>query len=200
MYISSIVLSSSSKARERILRAAGLGVIVDPSSLDEDAAKGSLAAEGWTISDSAKVLAAMKAVRVSQRHPNHLVVGADQILECEGVAINKPKSFSEAAEQLWALSGRTHRLVTAAVVVEAGKPVWQHVEDAKLTVRQLSKEFINSYIHAVGEDVLQCVGAYQIEGLGSQLFSRIQGDFFTIQGLPLLPLLGFLRERGVIPV
>ena len=127
-----------------------------------------------------------------------LVIGADQMLECEGVWFDKPESLAEAADHLAKLGGRSHTLISCACVVRDGARLWHHIDRARLTMRPLSQAFIASYIEQVGEAALTSVGAYQLEGHGAQLFSKIEGDYFTILGLPLLPLLDFLRHHGVI--
>ena len=126
------------------------------------------------------------------------MIGADQILECDGAWFDKPRSMSEARSHLLALRGRTHRLATAACVVRDGQRIWHHVSVPALTMRAFSDAFLDSYLERCGDDLLSSVGAYRLEGAGAQLFARIRGDFFTILGLPLLELLGFLREHGVV--
>ena len=147
----------------------------------------------------AEALAELKAQRVTRRHPGALVIGADQMLECEGTWFDKPADRAAARAQLEALSGRVHRLVTCAVVVLDGERLWHRTESATMTMRRLSPEFLDRYLDTAGNEVLSSVGAYQLEGLGAQLFARVEGDFFTVLGLPLLPLLDFLRVRGVLP-
>ena len=142
-------------------------------------------------------MALAKAEAVSPRHSNALVIGADQILECAGTWFDKPPDAEAAARQLGSLCGRTHRLVSAVCVVRDGQRLWQLVEAAHLTMRPLSEAAIAAYLEKAGLQALHSVGAYQLEGLGAQLFSEIEGDFFTILGLPLLPLLVFLREHGI---
>ena len=139
----------------------------------------------------------MKAIKISQRVPG-LVIGGDQMLALDNEAFDKPKDLSAAADHLRKLSGKAHTLETAIVVCENGEPVWRHLARPRLTMRPLTEEFIEDYVERVGEPLLSTVGAYQLEGLGAQLFNKIEGDYFSILGLPLLPLLDYLRIRGVI--
>lgn len=195
----SLVLASRSRARRRMLCAAGVPCSVDAADVDEGEIKASLRADGGGPEDCAEVLAELKATRVSPRHPGSLVLGADQMLACEDTWFDKPRDRTEAAAQLRALSGRTHQLIACAVIVHDGTRIWHQLDRAALTVRELSDGFVDAYLDSLGEDALQSVGAYQLEGLGAQLFSRVQGDYFTVLGLPLLPLLEFLRNREVVP-
>jgi septum formation protein len=174
-------------------------ILVDPARIDETQAKRSLAAEHAGPDETAETLAELKALAVSRRHPGALVLGADQLLDCDGLRFDKPGDLAQARTQLRALAGRTHSLVSAAVVVRDGRRLWHAVDRARLTMRPLGDGFIESYLAAAGPAVLGSVGAYQLEGLGAQLFRRIEGDYFTILGLPLLPLLDFLRGHGVVP-
>lgn len=182
-----------------MLRAAGVAVEIDPARIDESEVKRSLGAENATTAAIAETLAELKAVAVSRRHPGRLVLGADQMLDCEGMRFDKPADRAAARDQLLRLGGRRHELVSAAVAVRDGERLWHHVDHARLTMRSLSAEFVDAYLDRAGEAALQSVGAYQLEGLGAQLFRKIEGDYFTILGLPLLPLLEFLRGHGVVP-
>jgi septum formation protein len=193
-----LVLASASSSRRQLLAAAGVPVEVEAPRIDEEGVKDTLRAEGAVAEQAAETLAELKAQRISSRRPEALVVGADQMLECGGVWFDKPPDRSHAAGHLRALSGREHRLVCAVCVVHGGARIWHHLDRARLVMRPLSDDFIEAYLDAAGESVLSTVGAYRLEGLGAQLFSRIEGDHFTILGLPLLPLLGFLRDRGVL--
>jgi septum formation protein len=194
-----VVLASGSAARAEMLGRAGLAVRRHPAAVDEAEIKASCRAAGMEAGEVAEALAELKAMRVSPRYPGALVIGADQMLDCEGRWFDKPEDPDAARAQLAALSGRTHRLVTCAVVVRDGQRLWHHLDAAELTMRTLSPGFVDRYLAEAGEAVLTTVGAYQLEGLGAQLFSRVRGDFFTILGLPLLPLLGFLRVHGAVP-
>ena len=194
----SLVLASASPTRAMLLRNAGLAVTIDPAAVDEDAAKESLRAAGAGPAAAATSLAELKARKVSLRHPGALVLGADQLLDCDGTWFDKPEDLVAARRQLLALRGRRHVLYSAAVAVEDGLRLWHHVGDAGLTMRPFSDRFLDDYIDRAGSDLLGSVGAYRLEGLGVQLFAAIAGDHFTILGLPLLALLDFLRGRRVL--
>ncbi len=196
--IPTVVLASGSRTRAEMLERAGVRVTLAPAAVDEEEIKLAARAEGAPVEDVAEALAELKAQRVTRRHPGALVIGADQMLECEGRWFDKPTDRAAARAQLQELRGRTHRLVSCAVVVRDGERLWHHVDRARLTMRPFSDAFLDSYLDGAGDDVLHSVGAYHLEGLGAQLFHRVDGDFFTILGLPLLPLLGFLRVHGVI--
>jgi septum formation protein len=196
-----IILASTSRARLAMLRAAGVSVEPVPARIDESAIKQAMLAEGAPPRDIADALAEMKAMRVSSRVEamqggDTLVLGADQVLVTGGVIFDKPRDRAEARAQLRGLSGATHELLSAAVICEGGRPVWRHIGRAQLVMRTFTDAFLDDYLDRVGEDVLETVGGYQLEGLGAQLFSRVQGDYFTVLGLPLLEVLGFLRARG----
>lgn len=196
-----LILASASPARARLLRAAGVPVDQRPAAVDEAAVKEALQAERTPPDDGAVTLAVLKAARVAaQAPPDALVIGADQVLTCEGRWYDKPGSRSEARNQLCSLAGRRHELWTAAVVFQGEERLWHHVAEGRLWMRPLSDAFIDVYLGAAGEAVLNSVGAYHLEGPGAQLFARVQGDAFAIQGLPLLQLLEFLRVRGALPV
>nr|WP_247883190.1 Maf family protein [Azospirillum brasilense] len=181
-----------------MLERAGVRITLAPAAVDEEEIKLAARAEGAPVEDVAEALAELKAQRVTRKHPGALVIGADQMLECEGCWFDKPADRDAARAQLQELRGKTHRLVSCAVVIRDGERLWHHVDRARLTMRPFSDAFLESYLNAAGDDVLGSVGAYHLEGLGAQLFHRVDGDFFTILGLPLLPLLGFLRVHGVI--
>ena len=198
--MTALVLASASKARSLMLRSAGVEFSVRPAYVDEGAIKEGMLAECAPPEDAAQALADLKAMRVSPDHIDTLVIGADQILECEGVWFDKPNSLEDAQNQLLALSGRTHHLHTAASVVKEGTVIWRQATNASLTMRALTTSFIINYLEAERDKVCQSVGAYQVEGRGAQLFVDLRGDFFSILGLPLLPLLGFLRNHDVVPV
>lgn len=194
-----LVLASSSEARARLLRAAGLDFAVEPARIDEEEVKRALLGEGAAPVEIAETLAELKATTVSRRRPAALVVGVDQVLSCEGRLFDKPADLEVAGRQLEALQGRRHELPTAAVAVRDGVRLWHCREIPRLVMRPLGPAFIEAYLARVGDAVLGSVGAYHVEGLGIQLFQRIEGDLFAIQGLPLLPLLAFLREHGLVP-
>lgn len=197
--VPAVILASGSATRAALLAAAGLPVAQEVPGVDEAEVKAALKAEGASAASAAESLAELKAVKVSRRHAGALVIGSDQMLDCEGRWFDKPRTRAEARAQLEALSGRRHHLVTSVVVARDGTRLWHHNAAATLTVRRLEPDFIDRYLDAVGDDALASVGAYQLEGLGVQLFARIDGDHFTILGLPLLPLLDFLRTHGVVP-
>lgn len=192
-----VILASGSASRRALLAGAGVEAISIKPNVDEDAAKAAMRADGLSVRDQAMQLAEMKAVKVSQTTPG-LVIGGDQMLNLDGVAFDKPADLEAAKDHLRKLSGRSHRLETAIVVAENGQPVWRQLARPKLTVRTLSEEFIIDYVAACGDALLSTVGAYQLEGRGSQIFTQIEGDYFSILGLPLLPLLDYFRVRGVL--
>jgi septum formation protein len=192
-----LVLASLSATRRDMLTAAGVAFEVQGAPIDEEAAKESLRAEGLGARDLADALAELKARRVSAKRPGAIVLGCDQTLELDdGTMLDKPGN--RLAEQLRTLSGRTHRLHSAVVACENGVGVWRQIETVKLVVRPLGETFIADYVAREGQSVSGCVGGYRIEGCGAQLFSRIDGSHFAILGLPLLPLLDWLRMRGLL--
>jgi len=193
-----LVLASGSETRAAMLRSAGLLFSVDCPAVDEDETKLSLRAAKAPAAAIAETLAELKAIRVSARHAGAYIVGADQVLDCDGEIFDKPRNAAEAFGQLKRLQGRSHQLISAAVVVRDRQRLWHHIDRATLTMRPCSDDFLQRYLQVMGDAALTSVGAYQIEGLGVQLFSEIRGDYFTILGLPLLPLLGFLRESGIV--
>lgn len=193
-----IVLASASATRRSLLEQAGVPFVVDTAAVDEAAVKGAMRQETANPARVAEVLAELKATRVSSRHPGAIVIGADQMLDCEGAWFDKPESVEAARVQLLALRGRSHRLTSSVVAVRDGTRLWHHTEAAKLTMRQFSDAFLDQYLAAAGAAATTSVGAYQLESLGAQLFMTVEGDHFTILGLPLLPLLDFLRENGVL--
>ena len=193
-----IILASGSKTRADLLRGVGLDITIVPANVDEDAVKDSLRAEGATADRVAEALSDLKALKISHRFPDALVIGADQTLDCNGVWFDKPVDMDHVSGHLQALSGQKHSLFAGVSVMKDGQRLWGLVEPAHLTMRRLTPDFIDRYCQAVGEDALGSVGGYRLEGLGAQLFSRVEGDYFTILGLPLLPLLGFLRQNGAI--
>ncbi|WP_310474273.1 nucleoside triphosphate pyrophosphatase [Sandarakinorhabdus sp.] len=194
-----LVLASQSAARRAMLNAAGVMHEALPAHVDEDAITAGLVVEQASPERIADALAEVKALKISRQHPGALVLGADTVVvTADGSMIAKPETRSRAQAQLQQLSGTTHRLISAAVICEAGKPVWRSAAAAKLTMRPLSDAFVSAYLDEEGDAVLGCVGCYRIEGLGAQLFSRIEGDQFVIRGLPLLAVLDYLRVRGVL--
>jgi septum formation protein len=194
-----LILASSSKIRAQLLEAAGLAFIVEPPGLDESVMRQAVGGERLlSPSDVAEVLARAKAEAVSDLARTAYVVGADQVLSFGDVILSKPDSMETARRQLLDLRGKSHKLHTSVALATNGATVWAETQVATLTMRKLSPEFIGRYLAAAGEEVLNSVGAYQIESFGIQLFDKIDGDYFTILGLPLLPLLAALRREGVI--
>jgi septum formation protein len=193
-----VVLASASRWRLELLQRAGLNLRAEAARIDESEVKNSLRAEHATAAAAAETLAELKANKISRQAPDALVIGADQILECEGHWFDKPPDRTGAANHLRALRGRTHALETAVCVVRDGVRIWHQRETPRLTVRPLDDTFIESYLEAAGPEILETVGAYRLDDIGVQLFTKVSGDYFTILGLPLLPLLGFLREHGVL--
>ncbi|MGE0700233.1 MAG: Maf family protein [Hyphomicrobiaceae bacterium] len=195
-----LILASQSQSRRRMLTAAGLVFDAIPSSVDEPKLRQALEANGTPVGPEAiaRTLAAAKAEEVSRAHPEALVIGGDQVLALGKRLLEKPPSIEAARRQLMELRGRMHDLVSAVVLAEAGHVVWSHAETATLTMRLFSLAFLDSYLAQAGTEVCSSVGANQLEGLGAQLFERIEGDYFTILGLPLVSLLGELRNREVL--
>ena len=198
-----IVLASQSASRRALLTAAQVSFEALSPGVDEDAAKAALRADGLDARALADALAELKALKVSRRVPGALVLGYDQTLSISdgaerGEMIDKAIDRADAERILRQLSGRVHHLHSAAVIVLNGEPIWRHVERVRMTVRPLSENFITAYLDSDWDECRWCVGCYRIEGPGAQLFSQIEGSQFAIQGLPLLPLLDFLRVRGVL--
>ena len=194
-----LILASQSASRRAMLTAAGAGHEAIAAHVDESAVKDALLAEGQTPRAIADALAELKAVKISQGQPSALVIGSDSMVSVNGRLFDKPESREAAATHLRVFSGQVMLLTSAVVVAEGGQPVWRHVDQAKLMVRPLSEAFIADYLDAEWPAIASCVGCFRIEGPGVQLFSRLDGDHFTILGMPLLPLLGYLRVRGAMP-
>ncbi|MEL7028719.1 MAG: nucleoside triphosphate pyrophosphatase [Pseudomonadota bacterium] len=192
-----ICLASGSRARAELLRGAGLNISVRPSGVDEDFLKAQMAAQGSPLGDTALRLSEAKALRVAEEMPG-LVIGADQIIGLDGRRFDKPTSVEEARENLTALRGRVHTLFTAACVVSGKEILWRTLATPQVSMRSWSPAALDAHIAAEGEDVCATVGGYKLEGRGVQLIEAVRGDYFAILGLPLLELLGFLRERGLI--
>ncbi|MCZ7909542.1 Maf-like protein [Agrobacterium leguminum] len=193
-----LILASSSASRQMLMRNAGLTFSAIPADIDERALDEQLERDGASPEEVALELAQAKALAVSALYPEALVLGCDQTMALGARVYHKPKTMAEAEAHLLSLSGKVHRLNSAAVLVRHGEVVWQIVSSAELTVRTLSAEFVSRHLQRVGEKALSSVGAYQLEGEGIQLFTSIEGDYFTILGLPLLPLLSKLRDMDVI--
>ncbi|MGR3494494.1 Maf family protein [Citreimonas sp.] len=196
---SDLILASGSEIRRRMLESAGLTLRIDSPRVDEESIREAMAAESASPRDTADTLAEAKASKVAARHPEARVLGCDQVLDLDREVLSKPSTRDEAADQLRRLRGKTHRLLSAAVLFEGAEPVWRHVGTARLTMRPVSDTFIDAYLDRNWPAVGDSVGAYKIEEEGVRLFAHLQGDLFTIQGLPLLEFLNFLTDRGSIP-
>lgn len=194
-----MILASTSPTRLAMLRAAGLDPTPIAPRVDEATIRDALVAEGAHPRDIADALAEMKARKVAEKHPTDLVLGCDQVLALDRQTFAKPETPDDARAQLRALRGKTHKLLSALVVYENAEPVWRFVGEARLTMHDLSDTYLNDYVHRNWDSIRHSVGGYKIEEEGVRLFSAITGDHFTILGLPLLPLLAYLRNRGMIP-
>jgi septum formation protein len=193
-----IILASKSRSRAAVLAAAGVAFEAVGSDVDEAAAKEELLARGASPRQIAKALAALKAEAVSRARPEALVIGADQTLDLDGALVDRAATLEEGCARLQALRGRRHILHAALVLAEAGRIVWRWIESPALSLRDVSDSFLASYVRRNREAVLGSVGGYHLEGEGAQLFERVEGDYFAILGLPLLPLLAELRRRGAL--
>lgn len=194
-----LLLASASPIRLHLLKAAGLQVTALPARIDEDSLRAALEAEAASPRDIADALAEMKAQKLADKHPTALVLGCDQVLDFSGRAWGKPETIDAARTQLRTLRGKTHRLHSAIVLCDAGQPVWRHIGEARLTMRDFSDSFLDDYLARNWESIRSAVGCYKLEEEGVRLFSAIEGDYFTILGLPLVPLLGYLAQREFIP-
>lgn len=193
-----LILASQSGSRQAMLAAAGVPFQAQPAHADEAALKAAMT--GAAPRDLADALAELKALKVSARMPGALVLGSDSLAVLDdGTVLDKPTSREDARDHLSRMSGRRHDLVSAAVMAENGRAVWRHVEAARMFVRPLSVDFIEAYLDAEWPAIAACVGCYRVEGPGVQLFSRIEGSQFTVLGMPLLPVLSYLRERRILP-
>jgi septum formation protein len=194
-----LILASASLARASMLRAAGVEIEIVPARVDESELKLSLKSQGADPETAAIALAELKAIQVSRSKPGRLVLGADQMLDCDGHWFDKPESRAGARDQLQTLRDKTHRLTSAAVLARDGQRIWHNAGAAELTMRGFTDAFLDLYLDQAGDTVLGSVGAYQLEGLGGQMFKKIDGDFFIILGLPLLAVLDILREQNMLP-
>jgi len=192
-----LILASTSSARRQLLADAGIVFDIEASGVDEEEVKRSLAAERSTPQSVAETLAELKALRVSAKHPQAMVIGADQTLACNGRLFDKPASIEAARKQLMFLRGQTHELFSSVVVVRGGARIWHWNERARLTMHSFTEAFLDAYLARAGDTVTTSVGAYRLESYGAHLFNRVDGDYFTILGLPLLPLLTFLNGHGI---
>ena len=195
----SVILASGSEIRQQLLLGAGVAIKVETSPVDEPSIMAALLQENAKPRDIADTLAEYKGRRVAIKNPDKIVISADQVLVCEGQVYSKPDTQEQAMTQLQQLRGKGHQLLSAVVIFEDGAPVWRHIGRAQLVMRDFSDAFLAEYIQKIGDDILTTVGCYKLESLGVQLFSQVQGDYFTILGLPLIEVLGFLRTRGVLP-
>ena len=194
-----IVLASASATRRSLLEAAGVPVEAVPARIDEAAVRAGLVAEGGAPRDIADALAEMKARKIAERFPDRPVLGCDQVLEHRGETVGKAETVEHLRTQLMRLRGDRHALLSAAVLYDAGEPVWRHVGVVRLTMRRFSEAYLDAYLDRNGAALLDSVGGYKLEGEGARLFTRVEGDYFTVLGLPLLEVLGQLTLRGTIP-
>jgi len=190
-----LILASKSVARQNMLRAAGLDFDAHPADIDESLIQNA----NFSAFETAQSLASEKALKVAEKFPDRLVIGSDQILACESKMLHKASSIDEASEKLKILRGKSHQLISAISVVRGDKVLWQEAQTASLTMHNFSDEFLANYLNKAGEALTRSVGAYELESIGVQLFDKIEGDYFTILGMPLLPLLTYLRqEQGLV--
>jgi septum formation protein len=194
-----LILASRSPARAALLGSAGVQFAVFPATVDETAVKEALLAEGAPPRDVADTLADLKAARVSSKRPQAYVLGADQVLAIGGTLLSKPADLEDARDQLRTLRGQRHDLISAAVIYLGGEPIWRHVSTVRMTMRAFSDACLDGYVERHGEALLDTVGAYKLEDGGAILFDRIDGDYFSVLGLPLLETLSFLRLHGLSP-
>lgn len=194
-----IILASGSEIRATLLTNAGVSFETIKPNVDEDLMKASLIAEGASTRDIVDALAEMKSLRVSSKQPDAYVIGCDQVLDHQGVLLSKPTSQQEAIDQLRSLRGSTHKLLSAAVIYRGGEPQWRHVGVARLSMRDFSDTYLDDYVSRNWESIRHSVGAYKLEEEGVRLFHRVDGDYFTVLGMPLLELLSYFSLRGVLP-
>ena len=193
-----LILASGSQIRQHLLIQAGLTFEVQRPRVDEDMVRQSLLAEGASPRDIADALAEMKALRISEKQPEALVIGCDQVLDLAGQVLSKPETREEAERQLMTLRGKRHSLLSAVVICQQGKPIWRHIGQVRLMVREFSEDWLTGYLDRNWPDISDSVGGYKLEKEGVRLFSRVDGDYFTVLGLPLLDLLSYLALRGDI--
>jgi septum formation protein len=193
-----LILASGSSIRADLLKQAGLEFEVMRPRVDEEMVREALLSEGATPRDLADALAEMKSLRISEKRPESLVIGCDQVLDLGGKVLSKPESREAARAQLMDLRGKRHSLLSAVVICEGGKPIWRHIGQVRLMVRDFSEGWLDGYLDRNWPDIAESVGAYKLEKEGVRLFSRVDGDYFTVLGLPLLDLLSYLSLRGDI--
>ena len=194
-----LVLASRSETRRALFAAARVPIETADARVDEAAVRDAMIAEGCSPRDISDALAEAKARKVSAKRPDDIVLGCDQVLDLDGTVVSKPADPKDAIAQLIALSGRRHMLHSAVVAYEDGQPIWRHVGTVRLTMRQLSPGYIEDYVARNWDQIRHSVGGYQVEAEGMRLFAAIDGDVFTVQGLPMLPLLSWLTLRGIVP-
>jgi septum formation protein len=193
-----LLLASASAIRLQLLQQAGIESTAMPARIDEETIRQSLESEQAKPQDIADALAEMKARKLAEKHPDALVLGCDQVLAFNDKIYAKPETIDEARSQLQAFRGQTHKLISAIVLYDAGKPIWRHISTAKLTMRNASDTYIDGYLARNWPSIQHSVGGYKLEEEGIRLFTAIEGDYFTILGLPLLPLISYLGTRGFI--
>ncbi|WP_068116143.1 Maf family protein [Tropicimonas marinistellae] len=193
-----LLLASRSEIRAALLRNAGVPFSVLTAPVDEEALRLGLEAEGATPREMADHLAEFKAAKVARKNPDKLVLGCDQVLDFDGRALAKPRDPQEASRQISLMSGKRHDLYSATVLFHEGRPVWRHIGHVRMTMRHLSAGYIDDYVTRNWDEIRHCVGGYQLESEGARLFASVEGDFFTVLGLPLLPLLDHLVARGIL--
>jgi len=193
-----IILASASDIRRQLLERAGVPVEIVPARIDEEAIRTALVAEDATPRDVADALAEYKARKISEKRPEALVIGCDQVLEFRGEVLSKPADPDDARAQLRRLRAQRHKLLSAAVVYEGGQPLWRHVGEVRLQMRPFSDAYLEDYLARNWDSVQHSVGCYKLEEEGVRLFARVEGDYFTVLGLPLLELLAFLTTRGAV--
>jgi len=191
-----LILASGSEIRRQLMENAGIPVRIIKPRIDEEMVKASLLAENAPPRDIADTLAEMKALKISEKNPDSLVIGCDQVLDLGGQLLSKPASVEEARSQLQQMRGERHMLLSAAVICEGGKPIWRHIGQVRLRMRAFSDDFLDGYLDRNWPEISHCVGGYQLEGEGVRLFSRVDGDYFTVLGLPLMEMLNYLTLRG----
>lgn len=194
-----IILASGSEIRKQLLVQAGVDVETIPARIDEDAIRAALEAEDANPRDIADTLAEYKARKISEKRPEALVIGCDQVLEFKGEVLTKAASIEEARKQLLRLRAQRHKLLSAVVVYQGGQPLWRHVGEVRLQMRAFSDSYLNDYLSRNWTSVQQAVGCYKLEEEGVRLFARIEGDYFTVLGLPLVEILNYLTTRGALP-
>lgn len=193
-----IILASGSEIRAQLLRNAGIDIEVTPARVDEASIKASLLAEAAPPRDIADALAEAKARKISGKHPDALVLGCDQVLDFNGEILSKPETAEQALTQLSEMRGKRHMLLSAAVIYREGEPIWRHVGQVRLQMRQCSDEYLQSYVTRNWDSIRHSVGAYKLEEEGVRLFTNIEGSYFNVLGLPLLELINYLGLQGAI--